>query len=241
MCRPTLLGSALALVGTLVIAADRSGLPHSNSLHPAAFGASTAHSPEASPLGDALIIFAALCYSAATVRIPAWAVRRAVPPLHLALGKSAFLATVSLAALGAEAAWLGATGRTLAGLWPGWRQAAGWACIGWSALGPGALSAFLHVKVRPFNCCALLLWTPMRMLLQLPLQLGSTPSPPWPHAGAEPRAANDRSNLLLHDSLVFGLHGGRSAARRAPGPPHAAGRLPRGSRRGGGGLAGAPA
>ncbi len=94
------------------------------------------------------MLFAALCYSASTVCIPAWAVRRRVPSLHLALGKSAFLAAVSAAALAAQAWQLAASGCAAEQLWPGWRQsAAGWALITWSALRPGALAAFLHVKV----------------------------------------------------------------------------------------------
>ena len=115
--------------------------------------ASGAASPAAALLGDGLMLFAALCYSASTVRIPAWAVRRRVPSLHLALGKSAFLAAVSAAALAAQAWQLAASGCAAQQLWPGYRRsAAGWALIALSALGPGALAAFLHVKV---GCCHL--------------------------------------------------------------------------------------
>ena len=117
---------------------------------PAAAGAATAATaaPAAtSPVGDALMLFAALCYSASTVRIPVWAVRHSVASLQLALGKSAFLAAVSAAVLGLEAARVVAAGEPATALWPGWRGWEGWAIISWSALGPGALAAVLHVKV----------------------------------------------------------------------------------------------
>lgn len=199
-----MLGSLAALAGTLVIAADRTGMKVHGSaasrlpalsrlqldmptsgrfgaawwtagsaaaavaaaepaLRPAAGAAAAAGGqaagaagqaaaaaqPAASLLGDGLIIFAALCYSGSTVRIPAWAVQQGVPSLHLALGKSACLAAVSAAALAVQAWHLAAVGRAAEELWPGWRQsAAGWGLIAWSALGPGALAAFLHVKVR---------------------------------------------------------------------------------------------
>ena len=88
------------------------------------------------------------------VRIPAWTVRRGVPPLHLAIGKSAVLAAGSAAALAVEAGRLAAHGRATAQLWPCWRRSpAGWALICWSALGPGALSAFLHVQVSGVQIC----------------------------------------------------------------------------------------
>ena len=185
-----MLGSLAALAGTLVIAADRTGMKAhtpaaaSPAVEPpshvaaaaaaaaagqeawaagagaaaaaaaaaaasAASAASAGPTPAASLLGDGLIVCAALCYSASTVRIPAWAVHRGVPSLHLALGKSAFLAAVSFAALAVQAWHLAASGGAAGDLWPGWRRSvAGWALIAWSALGPGALAAFLHVKVR---------------------------------------------------------------------------------------------
>lgn len=71
-----------------------------------------------------------------------------MPPLQLALGKSAVLAAASCAALGLAAARGASRGQPLAALWPGWRQPQGWGLILWSAMGPGALSTFLHIKVR---------------------------------------------------------------------------------------------
>jgi hypothetical protein len=128
-CRRVWVGSVLALGGTLLIAADRWMLPSTLlSTAPNTAGSAGA-APPSSPLGDALVVAAALCYSAATVRIPAWAVRHTVLPLHLALGKSAVLAAVSTAALVMEAARMMAQEAPVSSLWPGWHAPAGWAII----------------------------------------------------------------------------------------------------------------
>jgi drug/metabolite transporter (DMT)-like permease len=80
-----------------------------------------------------------------TVRIPWYAQR--VAPLRLAFGKSLVLAAVAAAALGTQALALGGGPPTLGELWPACcDQSTAWALIAWSAVGPGALSAFLHVK-----------------------------------------------------------------------------------------------
>ncbi|PRW51150.1 Drug Metabolite transporter superfamily [Chlorella sorokiniana] len=130
------LGSCLALAGTLVIAADQSGGSTAAAAGEAAVAASSLR------LGDALTLLAALCYSAACVRLPAWAVQRGVRPLQLALGKATFLTVVALAALGLQLA----AGQPAAQLWPGWQRPEGWAVVVWAALGPGALASVLHVK-----------------------------------------------------------------------------------------------
>ncbi|EFN56827.1 hypothetical protein CHLNCDRAFT_144380 [Chlorella variabilis] len=172
-------GSLLALVGTLLITLDRWMEAHLEAL-PAAAGAATAATaaPAAtSPVGDALMLFAALCYSASTVRIPVWAVRHSVASLQLALGKSAFLAAVSAAVLGLEAARVVAAGEPATALWPGWRGWEGWAIISWSALGPGALAAVLHVKGQSLLpdaskaqiiFCSVPLWSALMAALVLP-------------------------------------------------------------------------
>ena len=135
-------GSALALVGTVLVTLDETGAAGD-----AAAVAAAAAAGGAQPLlswGDASVLLGALCYSAATVRIPAY---RSVPPVRLALGKSATLAVVSVAVLAAEVGGLLLHGQPLAAaLWPGWRDPAAWAVILWSAVGPGALAAYLHVK-----------------------------------------------------------------------------------------------
>jgi drug/metabolite transporter (DMT)-like permease len=199
------LGSLLALAGTLLITLDGTSLPAwllslllegaggQLAVQPAAAAAAAvavagaapgaaaaageaaaaATAAAAAPVGDALIIAAAFCYSAATVRIPVWAVRHRVPPLQLALGKSAFLAAVFAAALGLAMA---AEGEPAAALWPGWRQPKGWAIILWSAAGPGALAALLHVKgqslVSPTNAqivfCSVPLWSALLAAVALP-------------------------------------------------------------------------
>lgn len=152
-------GSLLAFCGTLIITQDRTGSSSSSSEAPDAAaamaadgGAGAAEGAAAGmaalPLGDGLTLLAALCYSAATVRVPAWAVRRRVPALQLALGKCAVLTAVALATFGLQAAQLAADGQPAAELWPGWQQPGGWAVVLWAALGPGALASVLHVKVR---------------------------------------------------------------------------------------------
>lgn len=145
-CRPVWLGSLLAFVGTLIIAADRTASPGPDAA--VAGGEAAAAAAAALPLGDALTLLAALCYSAATVRIPVWAVQRRVTPLQIAVGKAVALTAVAAAGLAVEAAQAAGQGQPLAALWPGWQQPEGWAILVWAALGPGALASVLHVKVR---------------------------------------------------------------------------------------------
>jgi drug/metabolite transporter (DMT)-like permease len=152
------LGSLLAFGGTLLITLDRTGGGNGSSggspqalLDAGAPTAGAAVGDSAGLLaGDALTLAAALCYSAATVRIPVWAVRRGVSPLQLSLGKAAFLTAVSVAALGLQSGQPAAAGQSvadhLAALWPGWQQPEGWAILLWVALGPGALGSVLHVR-----------------------------------------------------------------------------------------------
>lgn len=101
-------------------------------------------------------MLAALCYSLATVRIAHYASR--VPSLDLALGKSALLAVVALCLLGWEAAGAAGAlaaahgapptlGELAAQLWPNSGDPLAWALIIYSAVGPGAVAAYLHVKV----------------------------------------------------------------------------------------------
>jgi drug/metabolite transporter (DMT)-like permease len=106
-------------------------------------------------LGDAGTLGAALAYSLSTVRIPLYASR--VAPLKLAFGKSIALAVTTSTALliglltsgagggsGGEAVFSAAS---LASFWPGCcDQKMAFYLIAWSAVGPGALSAYLHVK-----------------------------------------------------------------------------------------------
>lgn len=90
-----------------------------------------------------MALLSALCYSFATVRLPVWVVRHRVKPLHLAIGKSAFLLVVGLVAAALQ---LANSGQSLLALWPGWQQPRGWAIMLYAALGPGALASVLHVK-----------------------------------------------------------------------------------------------
>jgi drug/metabolite transporter (DMT)-like permease len=106
-------------------------------------------------LGDAGTLGAALAYSLSTVRIPLYASR--VAPLKLAFGKSIALAvttsTALLIGLVASSSSGGGGGDALfssasfTSFWPGCcDQKLAFYLIAWSAVGPGALSAYLHVK-----------------------------------------------------------------------------------------------
>lgn len=104
-------------------------------------------------LGDAATLGAALAYSLSTVRIPVYAAR--VAPLRLAFGKSIALAVTTSAALligllssgGPESGEALFSTASLASFWPGCcDQKLVFYLIAWSAVGPGALSAYLHVK-----------------------------------------------------------------------------------------------
>ncbi|KAL4444200.1 hypothetical protein ABPG75_011937 [Micractinium tetrahymenae] len=178
--RPVWLGSLLAFAGTLIITADRSASPASDPApaggEAAAAAAAAAATGAALPLGDALTLLAALCYSAATVRIPVWAVQRKVSPLQIALGKAVSLTAVAAAGLALQAAQLAGEGQSLAALWPGWQQPQGWAILAWAAFGPGALAAVLHVRgqslVSPSAAqivfCTVPLWSALLAALVLP-------------------------------------------------------------------------
>ncbi len=189
-----------------MIAADQSG-------GSAATTSDATVAASALPLGDALTLLAALCYSAACVRLPAWAVQRGVRPLELALGKAAFLTAVALAALGFQIA----SGQPVAQLWPGWQRPEGWALVLWAALGPGALASVLHVKVSKVAAPASVAWgcltTPgacrfgwtgarlsymrMVMLSALPRQLCAPPSLPLPPLALRWHARYPRVILIV--------------------------------------------
>ena len=56
-------------------------------------------------------------------------------------------AGIALGTFGVAAAALAAEGAPLSDLWPGYDNPLSWGIMIWSALGPGALAAFLHAKV----------------------------------------------------------------------------------------------
>jgi drug/metabolite transporter (DMT)-like permease len=94
-------------------------------------------------VGDLATLAAAFCYSMATVRIPLYA--KKVEPLKLALGKSLVLTTISVIGVATQmfgVPWSDiiplhiSQGHTVQVL----------SLIAWSAVGPGAVSAYLHVK-----------------------------------------------------------------------------------------------
>ena len=135
--------SFIALISTLLVAFDKMDV--------AAISASEFDFRSivtGASLGDVTTLGAALAYSLSTVRIPIYAQR--VRPLNLAFGKSVALAVTTSAALAFQVATTsGPDGpaAALGTLWPACcAQPMVWGIIVWSALGPGAFSAYLHVK-----------------------------------------------------------------------------------------------
>lgn len=127
-------GSVIALAGTMLIAADKAAADAG-----AAGGAAAWISG-----GDAAILCAALFYSLATVRLSSYA--RLVTPVKLAAAKSLVLGSAAVLTAGATV-W--SMQGDVEQLWPGWNSpGAGvpWAVLAWSAVGPGALAAFLHAR-----------------------------------------------------------------------------------------------
>ena len=97
------------------------------------------------PGGDAAILSAAFFYSLATVRLGTYA--RYIPAVELAAGKSLVLGSAAIGLAVVAAAGLASQGEPLSELWPGYDSSpAAWGILVFSALGPGALAAFLHAK-----------------------------------------------------------------------------------------------
>lgn len=63
-------------------------------------------------------------------------------------------AGIALGTFGVAAAALAAEGAPLSDLWPGYDNPLAWGIMIWSALGPGALAAFLHAKVGGAAVCS---------------------------------------------------------------------------------------
>jgi drug/metabolite transporter (DMT)-like permease len=105
--------------------------------------------------GDAAVLFAAVSYSAYTVRLGVYAKR--LPALPLSAGKTAVLgagcvtwALAEAAHTAANAAWgtpvAGAHVSSLWGASGGDAALIGWVCIAFSALVPGSLATWLQAK-----------------------------------------------------------------------------------------------
>lgn len=137
--------SFIALISTLLVTFDTMDLAAM-----AAGGFDLQAFLSGASLGDATTLGAALAYSLSTVRIPIYAQR--VRPLDLAFGKSVALAVTTSTALALGVAATASSGpegpaAALSALWPACcAQPVAWGIIVWSAVGPGALSAYLHVK-----------------------------------------------------------------------------------------------
>ncbi|KAK9806623.1 hypothetical protein WJX73_001020 [Symbiochloris irregularis] len=126
-------GCCIALAGTLLINLDR-----------AAPSASTALNPNYL-LGDAGMLSAAFFYSLATVRLGSLASNLA--PLRLAASKSCALALFAIIWLCAYALSHGiADSGDLQQLWPSSGSQVQWILVLYSALGPGAIAAWLQVQ-----------------------------------------------------------------------------------------------
>ena len=103
-------------------------------------------SPLPVPGGDAAILSAAFFYSLATVRLGTYA--RFIPAVELAAAKSVVLGGAAAGMFAVAAVGMTANGDPLTDLWPGYASSPlSWGILVWSALGPGALAAFLHAKV----------------------------------------------------------------------------------------------
>ncbi|CAK0743539.1 hypothetical protein CVIRNUC_001478 [Coccomyxa viridis] len=126
------LGCGVAMAGTVLLTSDHAPSASSSGLQQAAIG------------GDACVLAAAFFYSLATVRLSRLAV--AVPSLSLATAKSLALAAASLVWLGAAALSNMQTPQGPALLWQGYQEPAAWLALVWSALGPGALAAYLQTQ-----------------------------------------------------------------------------------------------
>lgn len=126
-------GCGLALGGTLLIVADR-----------VEGGKAAADAAGLALGGDVAILLAALFYSLATVRLSGYA--RTLPSVQIATGKTLVLAGAALSSLAVAASSLAARGTPLTTLWEGWGDLPTWGILAWSAVGPGALAAYLHVK-----------------------------------------------------------------------------------------------
>jgi drug/metabolite transporter (DMT)-like permease len=137
--------SFIAFASTIVVTLDQIQLG-AEQTHGAGMGALLAGGVS---MGDATTLAAAFFYSLSTVRIPFYAQK--MTPLKLACGKSVVLATLAMASLSVQVYSLGgasgSAAEVLQELWPNaTTQQAVWSLLVWSAVGPGALSAFLHVK-----------------------------------------------------------------------------------------------
>jgi drug/metabolite transporter (DMT)-like permease len=94
--------------------------------------------------GDAAILSAAFFFSLATVRLGTYA--RRIPSVELAAAKSVVLGGAALGTFLVAAAGMAAAGEPVTTLWPGYDNPLSWGVLVYSALGPGALAAFLHAK-----------------------------------------------------------------------------------------------
>ena len=145
------LSSFIALGSTAFVTLDQAQVSSSslNSVGPGLESFATGVS-----VGDLTILASAFFYSLSTVRIPKYANK--MPPIQLAFGKSAVLAVVALVSLTSvilnDASTQGLSIQSIVDacyrLWPGasWNQTTAFILLAWSASGPGALSAFLHIK-----------------------------------------------------------------------------------------------
>ncbi|KAK9824226.1 hypothetical protein WJX72_008663 [[Myrmecia] bisecta] len=125
------IGCCIALMGTLLITADKHGAPDGEQA--------------ASMLsGDLAIFAAAFFFSMATVRLG-----RYTPyfqSVTLASAKSTAMALFSLGWLGVAAVGQVAEAAQLSDMWRSAGNPQAWGAVSWAAIGPGALAAFLQTK-----------------------------------------------------------------------------------------------
>lgn len=126
--------------------------------------------------GDAAIVLAAFFFSLATVRINGFT--KSLPSMQIAAGKSLVLGALAVAYLLYTASITTLEGRPLTSLWEGWANPVAWGALVWSAVGPGAIASYFHVKVSAishFSSLSLPVWC-VRVMGDVGLPQGSQTS-----------------------------------------------------------------
>ncbi|KAI3428811.1 hypothetical protein D9Q98_007628 [Chlorella vulgaris] len=157
-------GCAVALAGCLFIAADASATD-ADDVAAFSFG------------GDAAILSSAFFFSLATVRLGTYA--RRIKSVELAAAKSVVLGLAAFATFLIASGSMLAAGDPISDLWPGYTNPVAWGVMIYSALGPGALAAFLHAKgqsvVPPAEAQVIFSTVPLWSLAFAYLLLGGEP------------------------------------------------------------------
>eukprot|EP00192_Tetraselmis_astigmatica_P004521 CAMPEP_0117660632 /NCGR_PEP_ID=MMETSP0804-20121206/7070_1 /TAXON_ID=1074897 /ORGANISM="Tetraselmis astigmatica, Strain CCMP880" /LENGTH=436 /DNA_ID=CAMNT_0005467371 /DNA_START=375 /DNA_END=1685 /DNA_ORIENTATION=- len=127
-------GCLIAMMGTLLVTAEHTGDPMSQTMSAGSF------------VGDACVLGAAIFYACTTVRLGVYAHK--FPAVQLATAKTVMLCIISLFWISAEVLEGTAAdvslGQSLVSRWENYTDITCWVCVVFSALGPGALAAYLQ-------------------------------------------------------------------------------------------------